>query len=86
MKRSTILSLRPLYVSISAVHLCARGVSPQGVHVRAVSDAQVLLADARADVDNMPKRVYCDVYTRMCKALLDEDEEWDPVEVRTRLT
>lgn len=29
----------------------------------------------------MTKKVYVDVYVNVCKALLEEDEEWDEYEV-----
>ena len=37
------------------------------------------------DASLMPQSVYVDIYMRLCKALLDEDEEWDPDEVTQRI-
>ena len=30
----------------------------------------------------MTKEVYVEIYVRVCKALLEEDEQWDEVEAR----
>ena len=30
----------------------------------------------------MPQHIYIDIYMRLCKALLDEDEEWDEAEAK----